>query len=287
MQLVDIQLRHLGNDLQPFDIRQAKQHLALADLAAGLDRRVGVATTGRGVVAGGGYHDAGERRLHLLGREQGAQGLVFHGGVGQLHIGDLAVFALALFQRLLQFAAGRGEVQLLLLGLLAQVVQFVARDDAAFEQILAFGEFALRVVGAHLRGAQAAAGAADGGAAVPVLHFLHGAPGLELGGEGIAQLHFEGGRVHAQQHLAGLDPLALLDQIGLHIAVKRRGEHERGVGLDFAHQADLMHQRVGLDRQPLLGRAVGSGGRAAQGQPHAAQQQDQHSAQQGFSISSH
>ena len=43
----------------------------------------------------------------------------------------------------LQQAIDQGKVELLLLGLLLEVVQFIVWDDAALEQVFAFGEFAL------------------------------------------------------------------------------------------------------------------------------------------------
>ena len=103
--------------------------------------------------AGRRYHDAGEGRLDLLAFEQCLQGFVLHRGIGQLHFGDLPVFALALVQGLLQLTARRHQVQLLLLGLLFEVIQFVARDDAALEQVFALGEFALGVARGHFSGA--------------------------------------------------------------------------------------------------------------------------------------
>ena len=81
------------------------------------------------------------------------QGFVLHRGIGQLHFGDLPIFALALVQGLLQLTARRRQVQLLLLGLLLEVVKFVTRDDAAFEQVFALGKFALGVARGHFSGA--------------------------------------------------------------------------------------------------------------------------------------
>ncbi len=80
---------------------------------------------------GGGDDDTGKRRDHVLAVQQRLECLVLDRGIGQFHIGDLPVFALALIQRLLQVAFGGAQVHTLALQLLLQILQFIAGDDAA------------------------------------------------------------------------------------------------------------------------------------------------------------
>ena len=89
--------------------------------------------------------------------------------------------------------------------------------------------------------------------------------------------------------MAGLNALALFDQVGQHIAVERRRQDDGGVRLDLAHQPDLVHQRVGLYGQPLFActRLLSPAALTEQGAGRAGQQQEQGNGQQGFFISSH
>ncbi len=239
-QLVDIQFGNLRRYLQPLDAGQAEQRLALPQLATGLHRFAAALLASQ---AGRRDDDTGKGRAHRTAIQLGLQRLVFHAGVGQVHFGDLAILALPLGAGRLHFPPGRLQVHALLAGLLFEIVEFVARDDPALEQLAGLAQLAL---GAALRQLRAAQGTTDPRhvlATLPVAQVLQGATGLEQRRLCLAHLHGDLAGVHAQQLLSFRDPLSRLHQQRLDIAGEGRRQGHHAPRFQASDQADLMHQR--------------------------------------------